>query len=100
VCGGLQETADGDHAQALALGGSEDGGESLDAGGWVGYTVVEDDDCAGGEIFGDEPADIPDWRAQGIVRVGGAEDALVAVGSGETQVARAGCAAGRAEELG
>jgi len=56
--------------------------ESLNAAGWVGDAVVEDDYGSGGEIFCYEPADVPDGRMHGVVRVGGAEHALVAVGLG------------------
>ena len=68
--------------EALAAAGGENLRESLNAAGWVGDAVVEDDYGSGGEIFCYEPADVPDGRMHGVVRVGGAEHALVAVGLG------------------
>jgi hypothetical protein len=81
------------------VGGGEDLGEDLNGAGWVGDAVVEDDDGSGGQIFCYEPADVPDGRMHGVVRVGGAEHAVVAVGAGEAELAGAGYAAGWAKEL-
>jgi hypothetical protein len=44
------------------VGCGEDLWEGLDGAGGVGDAVVEDDDGAGGEIFCNEPADVPDGR--------------------------------------
>jgi len=54
--------------------------EGLDGAGWVGDAVVEDDYGSGGAIFcyetcRYEPGDVPGGRMDGIVRVGGAEEA-------------------------
>ena len=46
--GGCFQGADGDDAEAFAVGCGEDLWEGLDGAGWVGDAVVEDDDGAGG----------------------------------------------------
>ena len=81
------------------MGGCEDLWEGADGSRWVGDAVVEDDDGAGGQIFFDQPADVARGRVHRVVWVSGTEDALVAMSLGETELAGAGNAAGRTEEL-
>ena len=79
---GCFQGADRDELEAFAAACGEDLWEGLKGAGWVGDAVVEDDYGSGGVIFCYEPADVPDGRMHGIVRVGGAEGAFVAVGLG------------------
>ena len=74
--------------------------QGLNAAGWVGDSVVENDYGSRGEIFFYKPADVPHGRMHRIVRVGGAEHAFVAVGLCQAELPGAGNAAGRAKELG
>ena len=74
--------------------------QGLNAPGWVGDSVVENDYGSRGEIFFYKPADVPQGRMHRIVRVGGAERAFVAVGLRQAELSGAGNAAGRAKELG
>lgn len=82
------------------MGGVEDAGEGLKAARGVADAIVEDDDGSRNEILFDEPADVPDRRMQGVVRVGAAEDAGVASLASELNLSWAGDSAGRAEERG
>jgi hypothetical protein len=84
---------------AFAAGGGEDLWEGLHGAGWVGDAVMEHDYGSGGEIFCYKPADVRDGRMQRIVRVRGAEHALVGVGLREAELAGAGDATRWAKEF-
>jgi hypothetical protein len=51
LLGGGSQGGYRDDAYSFAVGCGEDLWEGLEGAGWVGDGVVEDDDCAGGDIF-------------------------------------------------
>src|SRR6266852_886204 len=99
LVGGGSQGGDGDETEALAAAGGENLWQSLNAAGWVGDTVVEDDDGSRGEILCYEPADVPHRRMQRIVRVRGAKRALVVARSRKPELPGPRYATGRAKEL-
>ena len=98
--GRCSEGADRDEVEAFAAACGENLWQGLNAAGWVGDSVVENDYGSRGEIFFYKPADVPHGRMYRIVRVGGAEHAFVAAGLRQTELSGAGNTAGRAKELG
>jgi hypothetical protein len=93
------EFADRDEAESELRAGGENFGKGAESGRGVGDAVMEDDDGARDEIFGDEPADVGVRRVRGIVRVGAAEGGRVAEFAGAAELSGAGDAAGRAKEF-